>query len=196
MSRNDEFAAGHNRVSMLGVTGNIYPTRNQAALQSIADDYWGKDQPKAGQTISEQGAKDLIGETIHHPAMDAIPGIADIRRNFNPNTQVQLDDELPKGIKGHLETLIGGQQTMRLGHTPEEPLRTNVVTHETAHLLSHPTLEHIQWNNFDNANAVGHSWAMARTHIYAVRAALGNEAADALRSIYRAHGISFGRRNI
>ena len=204
------------KVTMLGVTGNLHPRDDQRFISQLAEEYWGSQVPAASKTISEQGARDLVGEAIHHPNMDEIPGIESIRMGFNPTSHLQLSDELPEGVLGQVARRIDGQQTMTLGHTPDYPLRTNIVTHELSHLLSSPTLYpamQLAWNkHWENADkrgeihdedaadnlsdSVSHSWPHARAHIHAVRTALGNEAADVLRNIYRAHGVSFGKRNI
>jgi hypothetical protein len=193
MPRNNHF---YDQVHMLGVTQNIYPSRDQGFRQILAEDRWGKMDAKAGQTISERGAKDLVGETLHHSAMDEIPGVEYIRNNFNPETDVQLTAGLPNATLGQLESTFWGNHLMKLGNTSETPLRTHIVTHELSHLLSHPVLSNLQYADPKNSNNIGHSWAMARAHIHATRTALGNEAADNLRSIYRAYGVGFGRKVI
>lgn len=185
-----------NQVSLLGVTQQIHPNRGQSPILAMADSYWGTTDPVASKTISERGAKDLVGEALHHPAMDEIPGIEHIRATFDPEKQVSLVDWLPKDQLGHLESGVSGRQLMRLGQTSDLPLKTHAVTHETAHLLTHPLLSPFQWANIDRSGSIGHSWAMARTHIHTVRSVLGDEAADNLRRIYQAHGVSFGRKNI
>lgn len=193
---NDRIQHFKNQVSLLGVTQQVPVNRDQSVVQAMADRYWGEIDPRAGKTISERGAKDLVGETLHHPIMDSINGIDHIRAMFDPEKHIELVDNLSKGQLGHLESNMYGEHTMRLGDTPDSPLRTHTVTHETAHLLTHPTLSPIQWQNFDKHGGIGHSWAMARMHVHIARTALGDEAADNLRSIYRAHGVGFGRRNI
>ena len=192
----DRISHFNNQVSMLGVTQRIRPTQDQGGLQAMAERYWGQIDPTASKRISEQGAKDLVGETLHHPAMDEVHGIEHLRAEFDPHQHISIVDYLPNTQLGHLESYQSGGHMMRLNDTPVSPLRTHVVTHEMAHLLSHPTLSPIQWANYDHASNIGHSWAMARMHVHTVRAALGDEAADNLRSIYRAHGVGYGRRNV
>ena len=191
--RNEHF---QHQVSMLGVTQQVHPKHDQSGWQAMSEAYWRDIDPAAGKTISEQGAKDLVGETLHHPAMDEVQGIGRLRNEFDPNAHVRLVDSLPNDALGHLESNIWGGHMMRLAHTSDIPLRAHVVTHETAHLLSNPALSPVQWANIGSAQGIGHSWAMARMHVLIARTALGDEAADNLRSIYRAHGVGFGRRNI
>ena len=193
---NDRIKHFKNQVSVLGVTQQVPVNKDQGWLQAQAERYWGQSNYEASKTISEQGARDLVGQTLHHPAMDSIHGIEHLRASFDPQKHVTVVDNLPKEHLGQLESTVYGEHFMRLGQTPTLPLRTHVVTHELSHLLIHPTLSPIQWSNFDKAGGIGHSWAMARMHVHTVRHSLGDYAADELRSIYRAHGVGFGRRNI
>lgn len=193
MTRNKHF---YDQVHMLGVTGNIYPHRDQSVSQILAELRWANIDKKAGQIISERGAKDLVGETLHHPAMDEIHGIDDVRGSFNPETDVRVSNDLPSNRLGQVESGMWGKQTMKLANRPDMPLQTSTVTHEVSHLLAHPTLSDFQYAYPKHANSIGHNWAMARAHVHAVRAALGDEAAENLRSIYRAYGVGFGRRVI
>lgn len=197
MGRFEDFQEGITpTINFLGASGTLRPRLDYTGRQNMADRHWMGFDPQAGKTISEQGARDLVGETIHHRAMDEIPGIEGIRKNFNPNKHVELTDDLPPSQLGHLSVDLIGRQMMHLGNTIKEPLRTGTVTHETAHLLTHPTMHNVMLNNYKNYQSIAHYWPMARAHIYAARHALSNDTANHLRGIYNAFGVPYGKKAI
>lgn len=160
---------------------------------------WVQTDPAASKTVSLGGARDLVGEAINHPALDEVPGIEQVRQNYNPKTDVVFNKKLRmRDARGRKKELIGGMVTdeqswggkpNRLLINPKvtgDKLQVGGLTHEATHMVLHG-------GQFKGA---GHNWAMARLHVHLVRNLLGNDHANALLDHYEKQGVDFGGKSI
>ena len=161
--------------SVNGVSGFVPPRRDQASRIYNAESIWAKHaSPRANQSISEQGAKDMMGEIINHKALDNFPDIHHLRQGWDPEEHVTFD-----------ETTRGLGQTDNEGYVNIHPdhLRTHVVTHETAHLAH--LLGHQFQDHEGTPGGFDHEWPFANTHLHIVHNTLGKEDSRSLRDQYR-----------
>jgi len=157
---------------------------------------WVQTDPEASKTISLNGARDLVGEAIHHPAMDVIPGIENVRANYNPKTDVVFTKRLNwKNSEGKKETTgamvtderswAGKPNRLLINSKLVGPaMDVGGITHEASHMITH------------GLGTLGHNWAMARLHIHLARNVLGDASANALIEHYNKHGVDFGGKGI
>ena len=193
--------AGADHLHLLGVTkpANVDAQRNQLYTAEYGQGGWIQSDEAAGKKISLNGARDLVGEAIHHHAMDEIPGIENVRANYAPKTDVAFNKNLRmRDARGRKRQNIGGMVTdeqswsgkpNRLLINPKvtgTALDAGGVTHEATHMILHG----------GQFGGVGHNWAMARLHVHLVRKILGNESANALKEHYDKNGVDFGGGSI
>lgn len=155
----------------------------------MAEKLWRDSNPEAGKSISVQGARDLVGETLHHRVMNEIPGIEQVRAEFDPE-KIGLhvkggDIHLPKGIVG--ATAEDGQMAFHPEH-----LTVGTVTHEASHLM------HRLGHQFDGLglNEKGeagfrHQWPFSATHIVAAHNQVSRPAARELGKLYDFFGVRY-----
>lgn len=189
----EHFAAGAGEaVHMLGRTKLVGLTSQRNELYQ-AETKWRGDREGAGKTISTQGARDLVGETIFHPAMDELPGIENLRASFNAKKQVKFfsdawaaaHPQLPEDAHGF--TTSAGLIGLRRIGDENNVTQMGTVTHEASHLLGRQFMvDNNLWK------PAPHSWPMARLHVHVARQVLGNKHAAELRHYYQSHGVDYG----
>ena len=178
MSRNKEFFTTVN-----GVTGFVPPRRNQADRLYDAESFWKLKTEGPGKTISEQGAKDLLGEIVHHPALNEFPNMAYLRQHWTPDTHVTFEYR-PMGTA---ETESTGDINFTAGHK----ILVGTVTHEAAHLanlLGHQFQDHegVWGQGFE------HEWPYANTHLHIAHNILGGKDVSVpLKNLYRMFGVQW-----
>jgi hypothetical protein len=185
MNRLQHFAAGFGigNAEIFGERGRTPRNTDNSQVQSLyrAEIGWHGSSPFAGRSISEQGARDLAGELIHHPRMDELGNIESVRRRFKPE-HLSMDENSKmfsvwmQGKNAYGSTIAGRRILL-------DPRMANVgtVTHEVSHMLS--------GHQFTMGTAT-HEWDFARTHLGAV-ASLNKDAANDLIRHYRRLGVSF-----
>lgn len=196
---------GPEHLHLLGVSapsgGNEQAKRLYAAeYGGEARNGWTYTDPNASKTISLNGARDLVGEAIFHPAMDSIPGIEGIRASYDPKKDVVFKKKLwVRDEEGKKDFQVGGWVTdprdpgrggviqINSKMLRDDPLRVGGITHEASHKLL------MNDKQFDNE---GHSWPMARLHVHMVRQLLGKASANALKAHYEKNGVDFGGKGV
>jgi hypothetical protein len=179
MSRSKEFI-----VSAAGHTGYVPPRRDQSQRVYDGEWLWRHNYNPAGKTISPQGAKDLMGEIIHHKSLNNFPDIHHLRNPemWNPESHVNFDELQPGQGQAYTEST---------GHVNYDPRKLDVgtVTHETAHL------SHMLGNQFyDTEGTPGgfeHEWPFAASHLHIVHNTMGREASIPLKNAYRMWGAQW-----
>lgn len=189
----EHFADGAGEaVHMLGATKWVSAESQKPRLYK-AEGTWRQNLSGGGKTVSRQGARDLVGEAVFHPAMDDLPGIEGLRAGFSPEKNVKFFSDsylvnhptLPPSTQGfHANGVIA----LRRDPNNEPNTTTGIVTHETAHLLG---------KQFFSENPLeAHSWPMARLHIHVTRQLLGDRHAHALKRHYESLGVDYGGKAI
>lgn len=93
-------------VTMLGARGLVVPENSplrQVNTLYHAENRWRDRNPDAARSISLEGARDLIGELIHHSRFDEVPDIEKIRAGYNPEN-VQMRPFVPhRSIRGRTD---------------------------------------------------------------------------------------------
>ena len=178
MSRNKEFFTTVN-----GVTGFVPPRRDQTHRLYDSEYLWAHNHAPAGQTISEQGAKDMLGEIMNHSSLDEFPDIRHIRNSWSPGTHVTFDPY----EQGMAETTSAGT----INFNPLHKLRVGTVTHEAAHLAN--VLGHQFIDNEGNfGQGFAHEWPFAATHLHIVHNLMGGkDASIPLKNAYRMFGVQW-----
>ena len=171
---------------------------------------------RLGKWISPSSAKELVEESVFHPAMDEIPGIDKVRQEFHPDN-VSFDrtfpDERISGAtthKGHVHLVPISPQLLE-GLTSKHPkiaktfgtntdlskamgnIGTGTVTHEATHLILNGLGNDLRKQG---GHGIGHDWPMARTHVHLIRHLLSNRHADALKDFYTKRGVNFGNEKV
>lgn len=171
----------HFYTTIAGVTGRVPPFADQTDKLYNSEHLWAHNYPKAGQSISEQGAKDLVGEILHHKALDSFPDIHHLRETWKPEERITFDPQ----VKGIGSTSYSGD----INFNPEHKLKVGTVTHESSHLanlLGHQFEHHIhEGDGFD------HEWPFAATHLHVVHNLYGKEASIPLKNAYRMFGTKW-----
>ena len=171
--------------SVNGVSGRVPPLRDQTGRVYDAEHTWADyASPMARQSISEQGAKDLMGEILHHKSLDNFPHIHHLRENWNPNEHVTFDED----NQGMANTDNHGFVNIHPDH-----LRMHVVTHETAHLAN--LLGHQFEDNEGTPGGFQHEWPFAATHLHIVHNLMGKEHSIPLKNQYRMWGAQWQPRH-
>jgi hypothetical protein len=170
-------------------TGRISPVDQTSRLYK-AEQLWRQTNPDAGKSISVEGARDLIGETLHHRVMNDIPGIEQVRAEFDPD---KIGIHVAGGRVRLGKGLIAG--TSEEGHVvfkKDLPITVGAVTHEASHLL------HRLGHQFDSVglNEKGeagfrHQWPFSSTHIVAAHNQVSRSSARELGAIYDAYGVRY-----
>lgn len=162
----------------LGASGALTPGQNVGKIYP-AENEWTKTSRGAGQSISEQGANDLMGEIVHSKYADEVPGIEHIRATYS-HTQIHhlSVGDMPLGPSG---TPLHGAVSPSGEHVLFSPrgLQVGKVTHEASHLLNSRRAE------------MEHGWAFARTHAFVAHHAIGKEQAAHLGELYQKHGVQY-----
>lgn len=171
--------------SVGGVSGRVPPFRDQTNRLYESEWHWGRQNSHANQTISEQGAKDLVGQIIHHKSLDNFPFIHDVRETFNPEEHVTFNhNEIPASTTSRGE----------MNFDPRTPLHVRLVTHEASHLA------HWLGNQFRDPDGEGngfdHEWPFAATHLIVAHHNLTPDAAIDLKNSYRKEGVQWRPRHI
>ena len=198
-------------VSVLGKSGVILPKGGpdwQAAAKKLygAEMEFRKRTPKEARLLSEDNTRELVHTAIHHPAMDDVPGIDELRKTFNASNPVHLGikdnlgyignstglgvvvpkerhvlngiEDLPK----NLMRLAKINNTIYPGITPDHPAFNKInkftATHETSHLLANQQFQE-----------TAHQWPMARLHVHLVTTLFGKEHGNALKDWYSRYDI-------
>jgi hypothetical protein len=176
----------------------------------------------AQQSPSRQTTRDLVGEIVHHPALDEVPGIENLRATFDPEKSVHFffDPEivgLPRNSLGAVKHHLRGEtiKASVLGPGPQSPdspeyvkqempspamvLRASrrgqelpTISHETSHLVLNPKL-------FGTARVGGthsHEWTQARLNIHIIRNMFGDQYANSLKNHYDSLGVDYGGKTI
>jgi hypothetical protein len=77
------------------ITNDSYTRKARQRALYTAENHWGhammKDSQDYGQFLSPDNVRELVHETIHHPAMNDVPGIDELRARFNANDPLHLD---------------------------------------------------------------------------------------------------------
>jgi len=177
MTRSRDFytsAAGH--------SGFVPPRRDQTSRIYNAENTWAKyASPEANQSISEQGAKDLAGEILHHKALDNFPNIHILREHWSPEDNMTFDESTSRGMGS---TDNHGDVNIHPDH-----LRVHVLTHEVAHLAN--ALGHQFEDHEGTPGGFDHEWPFAASHLHIVHNVLGKEDSKSLRNQYRMFGAQW-----
>jgi hypothetical protein len=186
----------HHMVDFLEHKDWVHSLDSQANRLYIAEGRYRERSPESFKTISPNSARNMIGEIIHHPGLDDLPGINELRQSFNPETDTRFTRDLNvKTQGGAIVKARGavGKQTglMSFATNRDDPLRVNTVTHETAHklLINAAQLGHVPLT-------IAHSWPMARLHVSVIRKMFGGKAASQLKEHYGNMGVDFGNSKI
>jgi hypothetical protein len=173
-----------------------------------AEALWKNTNPKAGQSISLGGAADLVGEIVHDPIHDGIPGIEDMRANFRkakviksynpiinsdmaPKTLGKTEVRIPYDKQGEFERNSQGVVNVRpkVIFRPDR-LTVGLATHEATHLV-----EGVGRLITETDPALSHNVMYARNHLRSVHAAVAEGAANELREHYENLGVPFRTRH-
>jgi hypothetical protein len=155
-------------------------------LQRIyrAEQIWKRQNPEANRSISMSGAADLLGDIIHNPEHEETEGLENLRNLYNSG-QVRVYNHL---IHGGDPEKVGGfvlpQETEIFLNAPK--LTVGNVTHEGSHLLNYALRRGMK----NRTNAEHHDAGFAAQHINVAKFALGENAGEHLRALYRALDIS------
>lgn len=182
----------------LGVAVNRGEGKNDANSIASAELLWQKENPTASKELDRADAQGLAKSIVNHPSMDFIPGIEDIRANFDPK-QISFHKQLNKKdaersnlLGAHYSALTPtdgniNQLQFSTGYKPRHPqgrVKLGVVTHEVAHYL------------LENSSAPvpkDHDWPMARLHLHIIKSALSNpKAHNDLKRAYDDSMINYG----
>jgi hypothetical protein len=201
-------------ITFLGGSSHRMGDQNINELYRAENELWVPNDEAARKTVSLKGARDLIGEAIHHPAMDEVPGIEFVRANYSPK-DVSFHKNLSKNLydvhpyTGEISNITAAtvqddpfhpERNNRMQFSTRIPMPRGVsnpgrnqvplafVTHETTHRL----LNDAQFGGY----AADHEWPMARLHVHLVRNILGNKHANALRDYYDKLGVDYGNKKI
>jgi len=180
-------------------TSTLYGAERGHGVHSDFRGWIGED-PDASSLINIKQARKLATSVVHSPAMENIPGIDYVRSTYDPKDVsfhkrlVAKDPETGEVIGIRAGNVVSGYS----GITPKIQLTDDgtgkvpagLVTHELAHHL----LSESQFAGHYYPDT--HGWQFARAHVHIVRNTLGHEAADNLKSYYRAHGVNFGINKI
>jgi hypothetical protein len=177
VSRSREFYTSVN-----GVSGRVPPFRDQTQRLYDAEWLWKHNAPAARQTISEQGTRDLVGEILHHKALDNFPDIHRLRdpETWNANDRIDFDG----GNHGLAWTDSAGY----MNFDADKPLHVGMVTHETAHLAN--LLGH-QFSDGGGGEGFEHEWPFAATHLHIVHNTMGKDSSIPLKNAYRMFGAQW-----
>jgi hypothetical protein len=206
-------------VSMLGKSGVVFPPSRKTGdltkgIEYAAEKLYGaerafrKNVSPEEKYLSEDNTRELVHNAIHHPAMDEVPGIDDLRATFdasNPN-HLGIKDDLdyikigrdaegivfPKewhGLNGDIDLPKNLMRLQRFGKripdlSPEHPgfdkVNKFTTTHETSHLLASQQFR-----------SVAHQWPMARLHVHLVTSLFGKKHGDALKDWYDRYSVEY-----
>lgn len=197
MSRRGEFEAGLPQASGFGMSGAL-PRSSQRQRVYRAEAAWKRGDAFGGQSISLQGARDLIGEILSHSSMDDLPGIREVRQRFDPSQigfhPLSPSSGLPMvgrqwrpGIMGLTDSATGhvGLRPMDFEDfegNPVQELFLGTASHEASHLVNSG-----QW--LQNGVRVDHQWPYAAAHLQAIRN-LDRSSARSLGRVYDASGVA------
>jgi len=176
----------------------------------------------AQQSPSRQTTRDLVGEIVHHSALDEVPGIENLRATFDPEKSVHFFFD-PK-VVGLRESSIGAvKHNLRGGNvrasvlapgpqSPDNPeyveqampspamvlkaskrgQELSTISHETSHLVLNPKL----FGMSADAGWHSHEWPQARLNIHIIRNMFGHQYADSLKNHYDSLGVDYGGKKI
>jgi hypothetical protein len=180
------------------VSGDPQGKKVQAAENTFRIQQY-QDNKQGG--LGVKSSKDLLGEIVHHSAMDEVPGIEELRRTFDPTRDATVAGTLiGLGRNGEAPRNLGGG-VIDKADRPDgrnhvvfslEPKLDNlvprsVITHEASHLA---LLNAQQLGHFPAQ--ISHSWPMARLHLHLVHQMFGKPAANHLKYHYEKMGVNFG----
>jgi len=208
-------------ISMLGRTGTVLPkspltgdvTKNiEFAAEKMyqAEFQFRSRIPKETRLLNEDNTRELVHTAIHHPAMDEVPGIDELRKTFDASNTRHL------GIKDNLGYTLGDDKDrntlgiivpkerhvlngrvplpknlMRLARindtlypsvTPDHPAFGKINKITTTHETSHLMVGQQLYN-------VAHQWPMARLHLHLVNTLFGKKHGDALKDWYNRYDV-------
>jgi len=181
----ETFSVPKNPVSLFGETGYVHPVNQTGRLYS-AEKSWRDSNIDALQTISLNGARDLVHEIIHNNKNDEVPGIDRVRREFDPNAIrfEHIGMRLPEPMEG--ATTPQGHILLR-----KRSMNTGIITHEASHLMNRLGHQFSGYGeNITGDSGFGHQWPFARTHLWVIHHNIGEDAAKALYEHYRRLGVA------
>ena len=173
--------------------------QNSAKDLYAAENHWFETHPTPSVKLDRAKAQNLAQSILNHPSMDSIPGIEDIRTNFDPK-QISFHNRLsnstasPEFSVGGIHVNYGNALTGNMnqlqfstGYKPRHPegrIDLGALTHELSHYIV---------NNAPISAPSDHHWPMARLHLHILKNAFrGTGAYQRLKSAYDKFGINYG----
>lgn len=172
--------------------GRLYRAENRFKFNEF------ESNPATG--LSTKSSKELLGEVVHHTALNDVPGIDELRKSFDPlrdaTTVGKLTSVNPEGVSTQIAgAVVPGHSEEGRNHVLlalEGRLGNRIarasVTHEASHLA---LLNATQLGHFPTSMA--HNWPMARLHLNLVHKMFGLRSAQQLKDHYESLGVDFGR---
>lgn len=209
----------YDKIRLLGHEEPTSPSSTDNPIRlNIAEKRYGTLLP---HSVSLNSARDLAEEAIFHPNMDEVPGIENIRADYNGSRDIQFIDpinpeERPAGLSNqssryHFDPIHGntrgamfatGINHLGVGHPPGTVIiktenGNTVPTRTVLHEVSHKLLSNAAFNERGiRGYGAGHGWPQARLMIHLTRNLLGNKHAYALKKLYQQHGVNYGNNRI
>lgn len=162
----------------------------------------------------EDRARELAHEAIHHPLMNDIPGIDELRKTFDASNPIHLKFKSSLDYGQPNADRLSGFMAPSSHHAlsdvedlPKHLLRVRTITQDQVdaasrglsenlipqvgtvpvHTLNHE-VSHLLSSQMQQTH---HLWPMARTHVYLVNAMMGRDHAEALKRYYTKNGVDF-----
>jgi hypothetical protein len=196
MTRNNAaFAEGHGMPENMAVLGVSKPVNANAHQDAIyGSEYaWHDEDSAANKLLNLKQARKFSMSVINHPALDNLPNIDDVRKNFSEknvlfNKKLTMRDE--QGIRGQRIGMMADDEPTPNGKynimiNPKvtgTTIRQGELTHELTHTILH---------NAEAGTHPGHNWAFAKLHTHIVRNVLGAASARVLEKHYKNNGVNF-----